>query len=415
MDTTPDRRFFTVDARLDECLDRVRYARAAELARSGNYAEAEGLLSPNGQQPSAAHECDLLARIAVHRGELEKARKLWETALTKDPQNASYRECLAGLKQGSAEGRSSHLLIAVAVGAVLIIVLAVLMLRPSHQRESAPGLASGGVKAPSHEAAAQPAAEVARPPAVQEKAESPAGAEMTSAVSRLEESLERDRQLRQGAANSLNAHLDVLQSNQVVLMQAFTNSTEHIAEITRGLEALSLQQHAEEQILLTTHDEVRKLQLMYVAAARATTNVQTETLLEASLPGVTVLRNADGWDVRFNTGLFDRDDHFRIGAKARIAAAIKALVQTQQKFRIDVLGFAQQEPATWPWTAPPKDGDLALRRARRVLLAIEAMGVIPPAKLHPAVGKPEEQPFPGQGLDNRTAVLRVISENSGEK
>jgi hypothetical protein len=52
---------------LDQCIEKVRFARAAELARSGEYSEAVAMLSPKGQVPEAACELDLLARIHAHQ------------------------------------------------------------------------------------------------------------------------------------------------------------------------------------------------------------------------------------------------------------------------------------------------------------------------------------------------------------
>jgi tetratricopeptide (TPR) repeat protein len=84
-------------AALDECFNQIRFARAADLARSGRHPEAEGLLSTNGHLPEAARDLDLLARIAAHQGRRSDAHRLWEIALQKDPQNPDYNECLQRL------------------------------------------------------------------------------------------------------------------------------------------------------------------------------------------------------------------------------------------------------------------------------------------------------------------------------
>jgi hypothetical protein len=81
-------------AALDECFDQIRFARATELARSGRYLEAEALLSPNGQPSTTPRDLDLLARIAVLQGRTSDARRLWEAAVQRAPENPTYPECL---------------------------------------------------------------------------------------------------------------------------------------------------------------------------------------------------------------------------------------------------------------------------------------------------------------------------------
>jgi hypothetical protein len=75
---------------LKECFVQIRFARAAELARFGRYLAAEGLLSPNGREPSDPKELDLLARISARQRRYRRARRLWEIALKQSPGNADY-------------------------------------------------------------------------------------------------------------------------------------------------------------------------------------------------------------------------------------------------------------------------------------------------------------------------------------
>jgi hypothetical protein len=79
---------------LKECFVQVRFARAAELARSGRHLEAEGLLSPNGQEPTDPKELDLLARIFVRQRRYRCARRLWEIALMRSPGKADYERAI---------------------------------------------------------------------------------------------------------------------------------------------------------------------------------------------------------------------------------------------------------------------------------------------------------------------------------
>jgi cell division septation protein DedD len=79
---------------LKEYFVQIRFARAAELARSGRYLEAEGLLSPNGRESSDPKELDLLARISARQRQYRRARRLWEIALERSPGNAGYERAI---------------------------------------------------------------------------------------------------------------------------------------------------------------------------------------------------------------------------------------------------------------------------------------------------------------------------------
>ncbi len=57
----------------------------------------QGVLCADGQLPQTPRELDLLARIAVCQGRLSEARRLWEAALSKDPQNSTCHDYLERL------------------------------------------------------------------------------------------------------------------------------------------------------------------------------------------------------------------------------------------------------------------------------------------------------------------------------
>ncbi len=88
-----------VEARtaLQHCFGQIRLARAAELAQSGRFLEAEAALIHNGQLPQSAPELDLLARIAARQGRFDEARQRWNVALQMDPGNETYRQCIEHL------------------------------------------------------------------------------------------------------------------------------------------------------------------------------------------------------------------------------------------------------------------------------------------------------------------------------
>lgn len=82
----------------DQCIELVRFARAAELARSGKYLEAEAVLAPMGIMPESTRELDLLARVATLQNKFSRAEKIWEAASRKSPGNQDYIEYLECLR-----------------------------------------------------------------------------------------------------------------------------------------------------------------------------------------------------------------------------------------------------------------------------------------------------------------------------
>ena len=84
---------------LKVCFEQIRFARAAELARSQRYLEAEGLLTPNGRESSDPKELDLLARISAQQRQYGRARCRWEAALQQSPGNADYARAIERAKE----------------------------------------------------------------------------------------------------------------------------------------------------------------------------------------------------------------------------------------------------------------------------------------------------------------------------
>jgi cytochrome c-type biogenesis protein CcmH/NrfG len=84
---------------LKECFEQMRFARAAELARSRRYLEAEGLLAPNGRESPDPRDLDLLARISAQQRQYERSRRLWEKALQQSPGNADYERAIECTKE----------------------------------------------------------------------------------------------------------------------------------------------------------------------------------------------------------------------------------------------------------------------------------------------------------------------------
>ena len=117
---------------IKECFEQMRFARAAELARSRRYLEATMVLSPNGRLPIEPRELDLLARIAAQQKQFDQAGRLWEVALQRSPDNENYKRAIQRAAAAKREGRRRQMimlnLISVALAAAL--VLAFLHFRP---------------------------------------------------------------------------------------------------------------------------------------------------------------------------------------------------------------------------------------------------------------------------------------------
>ena len=74
--------------------DRLRLARASELASYGHLLEAESLLCPGMHLPMSTEELDLLARVHVQQGRFDLARKRWEDAAKTGNRRAEFEECI---------------------------------------------------------------------------------------------------------------------------------------------------------------------------------------------------------------------------------------------------------------------------------------------------------------------------------
>ena len=75
----------------------VEFLAAASEAAVGNYVQAENLLRGIGGVSLPVRVLDLLARIAVHKGQDSEARKLWDLVLVAEPNNAAAKAALARL------------------------------------------------------------------------------------------------------------------------------------------------------------------------------------------------------------------------------------------------------------------------------------------------------------------------------
>ena len=103
--------------------DRLRLARASEMASWGRLLEAEALLCPAGRRPLAIDELDLLARIHVRQGRFDQAKRRWEDALNLSEGRTQFSECLQVLEDWLAYRKRLWIWrLAVAVAAQVLIL-----------------------------------------------------------------------------------------------------------------------------------------------------------------------------------------------------------------------------------------------------------------------------------------------------
>jgi len=124
MTTSPQTHNFpsTTLARAREYEDKLRRARATELALAGRFMEAESLFH---QHPLDVADLDLLARIQVRRGRLEAARHTWQQAISMNDSSTALKECLSTLEVYRTARYQRHLLIwRIGLGVWLILLMA---------------------------------------------------------------------------------------------------------------------------------------------------------------------------------------------------------------------------------------------------------------------------------------------------
>jgi hypothetical protein len=114
---------------LTECFRQIRFARAAELARSRRYMEATVVLSPEGRLPIEARELDLLARIAAQQKQFDRAIVFWKAALQRSPGNETYGRAI---QQAEAAKRRQKIQTRIAVNLVMGVVAVLLLLLLLH-------------------------------------------------------------------------------------------------------------------------------------------------------------------------------------------------------------------------------------------------------------------------------------------
>ena len=109
--------------------DRLKLARASELASCGRLLEAEALLC-SGKVPTADDELDLLARIHVKQGQFDLARRRWSAVAKNGERRLESEECIKILDQW-LEYRYRLLVwkIRIVIWALIFVITAWLLIR----------------------------------------------------------------------------------------------------------------------------------------------------------------------------------------------------------------------------------------------------------------------------------------------
>ncbi len=108
--------------------ERLRLARASELASGNRLLEAEEVLCPEGTGSAGASELDMLARLHVRQNRFADARRRWEQAASRDEtRRAEFEECLRVLDDYLAR-LTKRRLIEWRVSVVMLVVSVLLVI-----------------------------------------------------------------------------------------------------------------------------------------------------------------------------------------------------------------------------------------------------------------------------------------------
>jgi tetratricopeptide (TPR) repeat protein len=408
---------------IDGCLDHIRYAHAAELARTGNYLEAEALLTPNGRVPDSSRELDLLARMAAQQERFDDAARLWKAALERDPANINYKDCLQQLSNIQADAqpeeptRSTILPWSIAVCSVILLVVLFLSTRRTSTARPAKLATATSINGPTS----------ALPPdspdtttnsvttlVVMPPAQAAATAESAAAFRRLEQTLDQMQQAQREQTQSLASRLAAIQATNSLLLADVQTARSGLAYLAQSITDLNSNQAATERAMESTRSELAALLAAHISTTHTPTNrpalLPSLADFKPGISGVTVIANTNGCLIRFDFGVFDRDCHFKVGAKTRLQTLAKALVQTQARIKVQVIGIAEEEPPTWPWSHAQTPEALGLQRAQCATAYLRRLEIFPPNKLSAVAGIPAQRPYGSPNQNNRTLILQALAE-----
>ena len=381
----------------------VAFIAAVSLAGAGRLEDAQSILCADGQLPSSPQGLDLLARIALQAGDVEEARKYWQAALQTNPAYQPARKAVDSLSSPWFALAAAKRFTVLAMGSITVGLAAVGLLalfRPLPQATEQPQSVVRSRPPP-----LTPRPLPAEPPKLHDSVAAISANNAAEAVNRLAQSFE----LR---VAQLDKQIQTLQQTQAIFLAGQEKLTQLTSALTASNHILLSQQQASLDLAENTRRELVALSDQYTRDRQPKTNSAppsaTVPSLNLSIDGITLEPVHGAWNLQFNSALFDRDDHLKIGSKLQIQSVAKALVRTQARIRIQIVGYADNELPTWPWDAPTSDTQLGQLRAEKIKAVLARMALFSPNALSATNGAGGNLPYPGDSRRNRTVVLRIF-------
>jgi outer membrane protein OmpA-like peptidoglycan-associated protein len=399
---------------LDQCIEHIRFARAAELARNGKYSEAVALLCPAGHAPKSPRELDLLARMATQQERYDEAARYWQSALNQDPGNKSYIDCLQQLSQvqlgaDTDNGMARFAVWAVGGAFILVVILVLFVWKPQKSQSQIAQATTqtnrvAGVPDDKPRTSVPP--QVGLPSGVESQSMDPNEETDSDAMHGLRKSIDLIQKTQLDQVQTLGGQIASIQTNQVALLEGQNTLQAQVADLAKEV--------IKSQAAVADLSETKQVPLTSTVPTTKVMEVpipfEPQIIFNPQLPGVTVRTQSNGCLVLFDKGLFRWDDNLVLGAKPLLKSVARTIVQTQEKIKIEVVGFAENEPPTWPWQKPKTDEALGQIRAERVKSFIESLGIFPASVFSATNGPSSDRPYPGQSPRNRTVVLRISQQ-----
>ena len=381
----------------------VAFLAAVSLAGAGRLEDAQSILCADGQLPSSPQGLDLLARIALQAGDVEEARKYWQAALQTNHAYEPARKAVDSLGSPWFALAAAKRFTVLALGSItvgLAVVGLLALFRPLPQATAQP---QSVVRSRPTQVTPRPLP--AEPPKLNDSVAAISASNAAEAVNRLAKSFELQ-------VGQLDKQIQTLQQTQATFLAGQEKLFQLTTALTASNNILLSQQQASLDLAEHTRRELVALSDQYTRDRQPKTNSAppsaTVPPLNLSIDGITLEPVHGTWNLQFNSALFDRDDHLRIGSKSQIESVAKALVRTQARIRIQIVGYADNELPTWPWDAPISDTQLGQLRAEKIKAILARMALFSPNALSATNGAGGILPYPGDSRRNRTVVLRIF-------
>ena len=394
-----------------QLLDQFAVSQAAELALSGNYGSAESLLKELVQRQDAPSEAlDLLARISAQQGRLLEAAGLWPRALDKDPGNAAYESALARLNKLQSRPIWLQAVLPVALGA-LAVVCCIIILRWGARTQVVANQQFlqkiTGILADDRRTADKQAEAM--------KAEIQSLASNQIAVVKTTGHLDADLAALSGIETRLDGltSTEKATSQQIQAMEASAEAAQNqLTNLSRSFhEELAMLSERSRPTDPALGRQVADLASNYNALFARLVSATNPPQIIIGLPGIITRQSIDPGVLAFEDGLFDHGSHFKLGAKDRLTAVLKALAQSKERLSIEVVGYSDSDQGFF---GPLDSYSLGLKRAATVVDFIRVSGFFSANQLKASSGGSTQLPFPSNSTTNmarnRTVVLKLTTD-----